>query len=155
MDKKHEQIIGVPGYEQLILFATARPPTGQKTDRLFSEADVIHAYSRAQAIEDGVLVDVTEMATEAGFVWPVAITAGVWALIHDIPSRFQGIQDIEGRLWDVIWMARGAAKHNDGEEILYRLILHHGRKTYATLKLVSGPGDEGEPVITILLPDED
>ena len=40
-----------------------------------------------------MLVDVTELAQEAGFVWPVAVTAGVWALVNDIPARFQGIQD--------------------------------------------------------------
>lgn len=39
---------------------------------------VIHSYSRAQAIEDGVLVDVSSMAKEAGFIWPVAVTAAVW-----------------------------------------------------------------------------
>ncbi len=155
LGNKHEHIIDALGYEQLCLFDAGRPPARREREPLFSEADIIYTYSRAQAIEDGVLVDVTEMAREAGFVWPVAITAGVWALINDIPPRFQGIQDVEGRLWDAIWMARGAARHNDGTEILYRLILHHGRKTYATLKLVSGPGDEGEPVITILLPDED
>jgi len=34
---------------------------------------VIHTYTRAQAIEDGVLIDVSEMAREAGFRWPVAV----------------------------------------------------------------------------------
>jgi len=31
----------------------------------------------------------------------------------------------------------------------------HGRKTYVTLKMVSGPGDDMEPVITIMMPWED
>jgi hypothetical protein len=131
---------------------------------LFTADDVIYSSpvladgardSRAQAIEDGMLVDVSEMAQEAGFRWPVALTAGVWALIEDIPPRFQGIQDIQGRLWDVLWMARCTAKRGSGREALYQLIMHHGRKTYLTLKLVSGPGDQEEPVITIMLPDED
>ena len=150
-----KQVINTPGYEQLTMFDTVQPSPGQENDNLFSEADVIHVYTRAQAIEDGVLVDVTEIAQEAGFVWPVAVTAGVWALINDIPPRFQGIQDVEGRLWDLIWMASRVAKRGGGTETLYDLILHHGRKTYATLKLVSGPGDEWEPVITIMLPNED
>ncbi len=42
-----------------------------------------------------------------------------------------------------------------GTELLYRLILHHGREPHITLKLVTGPGDQGEPVVTIMLPDED
>ena len=125
------------------------------TQPLFTQDDVIFAYTRAQAIEDGVLVDVTELAQEAGFVWPVAVTAGVWALVNDIPARFQGIQDVEGRMWDVVWSARCAAMRTSGTETLYDLILHHRRMTNCTLKLVSGPGDDGEPVITIMLPGED
>ena len=37
--------------------------------------DVIFSYTRKQAIEDGVLVDITEMAKEAGIKYPVAITS--------------------------------------------------------------------------------
>lgn len=35
-------------------------------DQIFTVEDIISTYSRAQAIEDGVLVDVTETAKEAG-----------------------------------------------------------------------------------------
>ena len=37
--------------------------------------EVISTYTRAQAIEDGVLVDAGPMAKEAGFNWPVVLTA--------------------------------------------------------------------------------
>lgn len=122
----------------------------------FTEDDLIFSYTRAQAIEDGVLIDVSEIANEAGFLWPVAITAEIWSLIEAIPPRFQGIQDIQGRLWDVLWMARHAAKRG-GDETLYRLILHHGRKAYVTLKMVSGPVGplDPSPCITIMMPWED
>lgn len=46
---------------------------------LWDDAPVVHAYTRAEAIEDGFLVDVTETAREAGFRVPVAVTRGVWA----------------------------------------------------------------------------
>jgi hypothetical protein len=36
---------------------------------------LIHAYSRSQAIEDGVLIDATATAREAGIRYPVALTA--------------------------------------------------------------------------------
>ena len=39
---------------------------------------VLSAYTRAQAIEDGILVDVSETAREAGFRIPVAVTRTVW-----------------------------------------------------------------------------
>jgi hypothetical protein len=47
-----------------------------------------------------------------------------------------------------------------GDRLLFRFyrVPRDGRSTKAeltTLKLIVGPGDQGEPVITILLPDED
>ena len=42
------------------------------TNELFGE--VISSYSRAQAIEDGVLVDVSSVAREAGINFPIALT---------------------------------------------------------------------------------
>ena len=44
---------------------------------LFGE--VISVYTRAQALADGVLIDAGAMAAEAGFRFPVAITAAAWA----------------------------------------------------------------------------
>lgn len=47
-------------------------------DNLSENAPVICRYTRTQAIEDGVLVDLTEWAAETGFRIPVACTATVW-----------------------------------------------------------------------------
>ena len=120
------------------------------------EMPLIYAYTRAQALKDGVLIDVSEMAREAGFVWPVALTAAVWALVEDIPRRYRAWQTVEGRLWDLLWMAYCAIRsaEHSGTELRYTLLLDHGRRRYLTLKLVTGPGDHGEPVVTIMLPDE-
>ena len=38
----------------------------------------IYSYSRSQAIQDGILIDVTPMAKEVGFKWSVAITDTVF-----------------------------------------------------------------------------
>lgn len=48
-------------------------------DLFGDDAPVIHAYTRAQAIADGVLVDISETAKEAGFRYPVACTSAVWS----------------------------------------------------------------------------
>jgi hypothetical protein len=45
---------------------------GRKAPPMFEDADLIHRYTRADAIRDGVLIDVTQTAREAGFRWPVA-----------------------------------------------------------------------------------
>ena len=58
-------------------------------------------YTRAQAIEDGILVDVSETAREAGFKIPVAVTRAVWDSLVALPEGYQGFQDERGRLWDV------------------------------------------------------
>mgnify|MGYP004027222707 FL=1 len=126
---------------------------------------VISVYTRAQALADGVLIDAGSMTREAGFRWPVAITAGAWAdcvAWDDADSERQTHQDQSGRLWDVLFMAAYAARANAdaGSELLFELyrVPRDGQATEAeitTLKLVVGPGDGGEPVMTILLPNED
>ena len=123
---------------------------------------VIYGYSREQAIEDGVLVDVSETAREAGFKFPVCLTSAAYedCVAWDAEdSKRQTIQDIEGRLWDVLWMASLAAKQG-GQEIRFQLYRvprgGKGRKArLTTLKAVCGPGDDAAPTITIMLPEED
>ena len=46
------------------------------TQELFGP--VISSYSRAQAIEDGVLIDITEQARQQRFVFPMAMTSALW-----------------------------------------------------------------------------
>ena len=127
--------------------------------------NVISTYTRAQAIEDGVLIDPGSMAKEAGFKWPVALTADAWAdcvAWTDDDSQKQLHQDQSGRLWDVVYMASHAirTRKNSGDRLLFQLyrVPRDGCSIEAvlvTLKLIVGPGDSGEPVITILLPNED
>lgn len=127
--------------------------------------NVISTYTRVQAIADGVLVDVGTTAQEAGFKWPVALTAAVWAdcvAWTEDDSRRQLYQDESGRLWDMLYMASHAIRTSkrSGDRLLFQLyrVPRDGHSTDAvliSLKLVVGPGDAGEPVITILLPHED
>jgi len=135
----------------------------EKPSSLFGE--VIYAYTRAQALADGVLVDVSQTAREAGFRWPVAMTRAAWedcVAWSEDDSRRQVHQDESGRLWDVVWMAMNAIRRSsgDGSQTLYQLyrVPRDGECNEAqlvTLKLVAGPGNAGEPVITIMLPQED
>ena len=67
---------------------------------------IISAYTRQQAISDGILVDVTTTAKEAGFSIPVALTRTVWTRLVALPEGYRGFQDESGRLWDVLHMAR-------------------------------------------------
>lgn len=134
----------------------------QTVTELFGE--VIHRYTRAQAIEDGVLMDVSESAREAGFRWPVAMTSAAWAdcvAWSEEDNQRQVYQDESGRLWDVLWMAFNAIRSaSGGTQLKYQLhrVPRDDKSVEArltSLKLVCGPGDAGEPVITIMLSGED
>lgn len=46
----------------------------------------IFNHSRAQAIEDGVLVDVCTTAVEAGLKYAVAVTRAVWDKYVEVPE---------------------------------------------------------------------
>ena len=61
------------------------------------------------AIRDGVLIDVTKTAKEAGIIYPTAVTQAVWADYVKVPEGVP-CQDQEGRLWDILTMFRFAAK---------------------------------------------
>jgi len=124
----------------------------------------IHSYTREQALEDGFLVDVTETAREAGFCIPVALTRSVWEDCvewDEKDSKRQTYQDLSGRLWDVINMAFFAARMGKNQSsLLYQVyrVPRGGRGKKARrvmLKSMIGPGDQGEPVVTIMLPNED
>ena len=125
---------------------------------------LVFTYTRAEALADGVLLDVTPLAREAGFQIPVALTVGLWAAYGAPDKTPAGDQ---GTVWDFLWMLRCAAigilpakleRHPHGETLWFELELTPRGKTQpelVLLKAISGPGDVGEPVLTILLPHED
>lgn len=113
-------------------------------------------FSREQAIKDGVLMDVTPLAQEAGFTVPVAVTKALWKnyiVPHPEATKFQ---DETGRLWDVLTLAALRAKRQPSDTLLFGVdFLMKGLMIEeVTIKSVIGPGDAGEPVITLMLPGE-
>lgn len=128
---------------------------------------VILSYTRADAVADGVLIDVTDVAAEAGFTVPVALTSAVWvdcvAWCAEAEARkasFTG-QDEAGRLWDVLTMASvGIRRAGSGDRTQFQLhrVPPTGKAVNprrVVLEVVIGPGDHAEPVITIMQPGED
>src|SRR5512135_48851 len=154
------------------------------------ERDVlIFSYTRAQAIADGVLKDVSELAKEAGFRYPVAVTAAVWAECVTVPEGVTG-QDETGRLWDVLNLLRFAIQRGDARDVQGIDFAVHvrpdnlldvlnkaryaverpkspnpqrvdfavhvrnnngeGEPPLVPLYALCGPGDDGEPVITVM-----
>jgi hypothetical protein len=126
---------------------------------IFTNADLIHVYSRAQAIADGGLIDVTETAKEAGFRIHTALTAAVWGDCVDWDERYEkAYQDEAGCLWDVLIMALHTARTHRGSRAEYTVFrIPRGGLEPEPVRLVLhvGPGDEAEPVVTIMQPGED
>jgi len=124
---------------------------------MFEDFELISSYSRKQAIEDGVLVDVTETAKEAGIKYPTAVTHAVFEQYLRVPPGVEG-QDERGRGWDIIWMLKFAiARAPEGDFLIYTVFVRNDNTAPKPVKLkaICHPGDEGEPVITVLMPDED
>ena len=119
---------------------------------------MIYAYTRAQAIQDGVLVDVTEIGKEVGFKLPVAITEALQNRLTPTKADASLGQDYDGRLWDVLWLAAFKIKLADpGTDTITFTVVQQEvevksgqpQKVDLRLRVVCGPGDEGEPVVTI------
>ena len=123
--------------------------------------DVICSYTRAQAIEDGVLVDATigDLAEVSGqhFKFPVAMTASVFGLIEKAVNHPKHCNDWRGVWHDVLWMSRQNLTHRfDATTHLFKVwITGTGRKRWHELKIQCHPGDNAEPVLTVMLPGED
>jgi len=129
----------------------------------FADVPVIFSYTRKQAIEDGVLIDLTEWAKETGFRIPVACTSAVWHqyIVPPEGTRTFG-QSERGRGHDVLWMLyttiRACTRNAEADDrVLYKVIFLQAphRQETVTLKAICGPGDNAEPVMTIMCPDED
>jgi len=123
----------------------------------------VYSYSRAQALEGGYLVDVSETAQEAGFCFQVALTRAAWedcvAWDEADTHRKGWPQDEAGRLWDLLTMTRfymrGAIRRDPAADRFNLQVLRVPREgrgykaRIVTLVAHVGPGDQGEPVITI------
>jgi hypothetical protein len=139
--------------------ATIREAAGNP----FADMPVIFSYTRAQAIEDGVLVNLTEWAKETGFRIPVACTSAVWHEYIVPPEGTRSLgQSERGRAHDLLWMlynAIRASKRSGGtdDRLLYKVIFLQAshRQETVRLKAICGPGDNAEPVLTVMLPTED
>ncbi|MCE5280316.1 MAG: DUF6573 family protein [Planctomycetaceae bacterium] len=124
---------------------------GVPEDQLSAEqpfGPVIFAYTRAQAIEDGVLVDVTALARRAGFTIHTAITCGV---VAEVTEGMSDERMKQAALLAVLQTLRDCIRRspNANTDRLEFDVAHW--KLWAHV----GPGDDAAPVLTIMLIGED
>jgi hypothetical protein len=116
-------------------------------DDFFGE--VISSYSRAQAIEDGVLVAIERDTFDGAtiFKFPVAFTQALFADLRK--GAGSDAETLSGRVWDVCYMATQGRM--EGSDAFFKVIV--GRSTLA-LRANCGPGDDAAPVMTIGYPED-
>jgi len=128
----------------------------------------VYVGTRAAAIAQGLLVDVDAVLgahkMRSCMRWPIACTPGVWAWIQPTAEEEQGAgQSVAGRLHDVMSMMYFAAvaAPKGRAEVPFQVLFFCGparRQPHAlmqvALRMVVGPGDAGEPVVTLMLPGE-
>ena len=120
---------------------------------------VIYSYTRSQAVADGVQVEVTKTAKEAGISFPVFLTRTVFDAYVAVPPDVQG-QDEAGRLWDVCWMLRFAIlRSRGGNRVPVALYVRNDNTRAKLVTLIAQCGpldmDDPQPAITVMMPDED
>lgn len=123
------------------------------------EWKVIHVYTRAQAIDDGTLIDVSGTANDIGFRMPTAFTAAAWNASVTQPQGLCG-SDEYGRLLTALWALKRAIRESSGNGSELRFFVEVRQKTgeppgQVELKAVCGPSDDASPCLTVMLPDED
>ena len=122
--------------------------------------ELIYAYTRAQAVADGVQVEVTKVAAEAGIRLPVFLTRTVYDAYVTVPPGITA-QDEAGRLWDIVWMTRFAIlRAKPGVDRLpVALYMRNDNRAAKLIKLIATCGpldiDDPQPAITVMMPDED
>ena len=124
--------------------------------------EVICIYSREEAINDGILVDLMQDGTEslvkeAGFKYPVAMTSTAFEATVG-SGELPVCQDVTGRLWDVLYMLMLSIKTGKatGDTVYFKVSVYDGKKhNEVDLYSKCGPGDNAEPVLTIMLVGED
>ena len=123
-------------------------------------SEIVYAYTRAQAVADGVQVEVSKVAAEAGIRFPVFLTRTVYDAYVTVPESVTG-QDEAGRLWDIIWLLRFAIiRSRPGcDRVPVALYVRNDNQRSRLVKLVATCGpvdfDDPAPAITVMLPTED
>ena len=122
--------------------------------------NLIYSYTRAQALADGVLIDVTGQAKTLGFRVPVAVTDNLYnGYVAFVPPGLESEgQSTAGRLHDLLSLAMIAARSSKGtDRVTFKVDFLMNPRRKETVEVIAhiGPGDAGEPVLTLMLPEDD
>lgn len=93
------KLTGEPGAKN----KSARQRQNQMKDS--NEWEIVSTYSTKEAVADGFLVKVeAKTSEEAGIKFPVYLTRAAWDKYVEVPKGMEQVQNLSGRLWDVLYM---------------------------------------------------
>ncbi|WP_411330726.1 DUF6573 family protein [Desulfovibrio desulfuricans] len=122
---------------------------------------LICCYTRKRAIDDGIMVDVSDFVSDFGFIVPVAITNNLFTRYIQPTNKLSDAgQSSESRMIDllVVMMIKLFQRPNT-EQLSFNVSFDMEYEEKIESKLVQilaviGQGDAGEPVLTIMLPED-
>ncbi len=124
-------------------------------------------YTRENALSDGVLVDVSDIAIDAGIRIPIAITSEAWShyvqwTSDDADKQDRTYQNETGRLWNIFKVLKFAlmGKSTRSPAFLFEIacVARDGQSYLAEamdVKCILGQDENGKACITLMMPGQD
>jgi hypothetical protein len=113
----------------------------------------VYKYSRSEAIADRVLIDVNHVASEYGIALSTVFTISLFMVVTENLDASVGRS--EANVHAVFRALRTATDHltAKADTVHFQVAFDSGK--HLGLWTKCHPGDAGEPVVTIMLADED
>jgi len=109
--------------------------------------ETVYSYSRRQAVEDGVLVDLTVLEiTRQHWTIPLCCSDSVWTIIQDGVTNHG--KDLIGILHDLYIVAKQGINAATGQDRIQF-------KATVGVAATFGPGDTAMPILPLMLPSDE
>ena len=121
--------------------------------------DLIYAYTRKDAIEDGEQFRLDDtIRKEAGLVFPVYITSSIQSIIDRAVANENFCNDEDGVVWDILSMLKYSIKSSSKANDIEVTVRINGAGRTKNFHLLAQIGpidiDDARPAITIMFPEE-
>ena len=135
-------------------------------------ANIFHRYTRAQALEDGTLTsanigDLAVVTAQHFALTPIPPVAIAYYLMAAMREAARVGFDLTGIWHDILVVATAASnssRNGTMARVFYDCLSNGPRRWSCTVRIGGhdqtviidiGPGDEGEPVVTVMVPHDD
>lgn len=125
---------------------------------IVSNSDQINFYTRNDALRNGSLVDVSIIAMKEGFTIPVALTPAALRILEPSPDEKCYGEDLRSRLRRLFAMMHLTLRrqaHIEASRIDFPISCSGYEQLAPVIRALFHQDGLGEPVITIMIPDED